>query len=41
MNKWKQLEEWAKSHPYCEIKIIVKDGEPVMIEQAFENIKLT
>ncbi len=40
MDKWEQLKEWAKKHPYCEIKIIVKDGIPVMIEQAIENFKL-
>lgn len=40
MEQWNKLIEWAKEHPYAEIKIIVKGGVPVMIEQAVENIKL-
>ncbi len=40
MDKWEQLKLWAKEHPYSEIKIIVKDGVPVMIERVLENIKL-
>lgn len=41
MTPTEKLIAYMETHPFCEIKIIVKGGIPVMIEESKENIKLS
>ena len=38
---WLKLMQFVQAHPYSELKVVFKNGIPVMIEKGIENIKLS
>lgn len=36
---WKKVIEFAKEHPFCEIKLVLRNGKPTYGYQIIEEVK--